>query len=143
MESFRRQWNLDHITVTKLLVCLGAEGCRKWWNRFKLENSIVLAVYFQKQTDSANTEEKLLNQREVLLGGISHIYLCLSNKWKPYHGAINSWPGNLRAALEKYFRFHWNCKQLPTVKLWDLCPNFLWNYTYNFENIFTGWSYKT
>ena len=54
---------------------------------------------------AADIEEKLANQGEVLRGGISRIYLSLSNKWKPWHGAINSWPRNLRTAVEKYFRF--------------------------------------
>ena len=51
----------------------------------------------------ADIEEKLANQGEVLLGGISPIYLFLSNKWKPCHGAINSRPRDFREALEKYF----------------------------------------
>ena len=54
---------------------------------------------------AADIEEKLANQGEVLRGGISRIYLSLSNKWKPWHGAINSWPRNLRTAVEKYLRF--------------------------------------
>ena len=54
---------------------------------------------------AADTEEKLANQGEVLRGRISRIYLSLSNKWKPYHGAINSRPRNLRTAMEKNFRF--------------------------------------
>ena len=40
-------------------------------------------------------EEKLVNQGKVLCGEISHIYLYISNKWKPCHRAINSWPCNL------------------------------------------------
>ena len=59
-----------------------------------------------------NIEEKLANQGDVLCGGISIIYLSLSNKWKPCHGVITSRQRNLRSALKKYFRFHWNCKQL-------------------------------
>ena len=55
---------------------------------------------------AADIEEKLANQGEVLCGGISHIYLTLSDKWKPCHGAINSRPRNLRTTMEKYFRFH-------------------------------------
>ena len=39
-------------------------------------------------------------------------YLSLSNNWKPCHGAINSRRRNLRTALVKYSRFHWNWKQL-------------------------------
>ena len=35
-----------------------------------------------------------------------------SVKLKPCQGAINSRSRNLRTALEKYFRFHGNCKQL-------------------------------
>ena len=54
---------------------------------------------------AADIEGKLANQGEVLRGGISRIYLSLSNKWKPCHGAINSRPRYLRTALEKYFRF--------------------------------------
>ena len=55
---------------------------------------------------AADIEEKLANQREFLRGGISRIYLFFVNKWKPCHGAIKSWPHNLRMALEKYSRFH-------------------------------------
>ena len=43
---------------------------------------------------------------------VSLIYLSLSNKWKSYHGAVNSRSRKLRMALKKYFWFHWNCKQL-------------------------------
>ena len=61
---------------------------------------------------AADIEKKLANQGEVLRRGISPIYLSSSNKWKLCHGAINSRPRNLRKAMEKYFRFQWNCKQL-------------------------------
>ena len=57
-------------------------------------------------------EEKWTNQGEVLHREISPIYLSSSNKWKPCHLTENSRPRNLRTALEKYFRFQWNCKQL-------------------------------
>ena len=50
---------------------------------------------------AADIEEKLVNQRKVLCGRIIRIYLSISNKSKPYHGAINSRPRNLRTALEK------------------------------------------
>ena len=50
---------------------------------------------------AADTEEKLVNKRKVLCGRIIRIYLSISNKWKPYHGAIKSRPRNLRTALEK------------------------------------------
>ena len=67
---------------------------------------------------AADKEEKLANQGEVqgavLREGISSIYVSLSNKWKPCHWAINNRLRNLRMALENYFSFHWNCKQLLT-----------------------------
>ena len=70
-------------------------------------------------------KEKLANQKEVLCEGISRIYCSLSNKWKPCHRATNNRVSNLRAALQKYFQFYWNWKQIRTekrnnnVKLWE------------------------
>ena len=61
---------------------------------------------------TADIEKKRANQGDVLRGGISRIYLYLSDKWKPCYGTINSRSRNIRTALEKYFRFHWSCKQL-------------------------------
>ena len=119
--------------------------CRKWRNRFKIEKPVVLAEYFEQQTDCTRCRKKIANQGEFLRGGIC-IYLSLSNKWKLWHGTINSWPHNLRKKLEKYFRFHCNYKQLrieARKKMWNCevdFPVFLWNYSYNFENIFTAWS---
>ena len=101
---------------------------------------------FNSRQIAADIEEKLTNQGKVFRKGISHIYLSISTKWKPCHGAINSRPRNLRAALEKYFPFQRNCKQTAgwseeqDSKLWDLFPHFLWNYSYNSESAFTGWS---
>ena len=138
---------LDCITVTKILRCFRTNRCMKWRNIFKKEKFVVLAEYFKQQTDCSRYR-KITNQGKVLRGGISRIDISISSKWKPCHGAINSWPRNLRTALEKYFRFQWNCKQTtgwseePHSKLWDLFHNYLWNYTYNFENIFTTWSYE-
>ena len=71
---------------------------------------------------AADIEENSANQEEVLHGGINRIYLSLSSKWKPCHGAIKSWPRNHRTALEKYFRFQWNCKQLG-VEARNSMPN--------------------
>ena len=114
----------------------------KWMYEIKkidLRKKIVLAEYFEQQTDCSRYRRKISQSRKSF-------YLSISNRWKPCHRAINSWPGNLKTKLEKYFWFQWNCKQTPGwskdqhCKLWDLFPNFLWNYTYNFENIFTAWS---
>ena len=65
-----------------------------------------------KRQIAADLKEKWANQGDVLRGGISPIYLSSSNKWKPCLGTIKSRPRNLREAMEKYFQFQWNCKQL-------------------------------
>ena len=54
---------------------------------------------------AADIEEKWANQGEVLCRGITPTQLSSSNKWKPCHGAINSWPRNVKTTLEKYFLF--------------------------------------
>ena len=74
--------------------------------RFKTEKHVVLAKYFGRY-------RRIINwSREVICRVIIRIYLCLSNMWKPCHGAINSWQCNLKPVLEMYFQFHWNCKQI-------------------------------
>ena len=79
---------------------------------FRIKNLLSWQNILSNRQIAADIEEKWANQREVLRRGISPIYLSSSNKCKPCHGAINSRPRNLRTALEKYFRFQWNCKQL-------------------------------
>ena len=79
---------------------------------FRTKNLLSWQIILSNRQIAADMEEKWANQAEVLRRGISHIYLSSSNKWKPCHRAINSRPRNLRMALEKYFRFQWNCKQL-------------------------------
>ena len=92
--------------------CFSISGCRKWRNRFKNKNLSSWQNILSNLQIAADIEEKWDNQGEVRRGGISCVYFPLSNKWKPRNEAINSRPHNLRTALEKYFRFHWNCKQL-------------------------------
>ena len=103
---------LGCITVTKLLRWFRTSGCRKWMNRFKNKKFVFWAEYFEQHKIAADIEEKSTNEGEVIRGGISRIYLSLSNKLKPCHRPINSRPSNLRTALEKYIWFQWNCKQL-------------------------------
>ena len=79
---------------------------------FRIKNLLSWQNILSYRQIAAHVEEKWGNEGEVLHRGISPIYLSSSNKWKPCHGAINSRPRNLRTALEKYFRFQWNCKQL-------------------------------
>ena len=89
---------------------------------FRIKNLLSWQNILSNRQIAADIEEKWANQGEVLRRGISPIYLSSSNKWKPCHGAINSQPRNLRTALEKYFRFQWNCKQL-----WIEASNFMAN----------------
>ena len=79
---------------------------------FRIKKLLSWQNIFSNRQIAADIEEKWDNQGEVLCQGISPIYPSSSIKWKPCHGAINSWSHNLRTALEKYFRFQWNCKQL-------------------------------
>ena len=79
---------------------------------FRIKNLLSWQNILSNRQIAADIEEKWANQGEVLRRGISLIYLFSSNKLKPCHGTINSRPRNLRTALEKYFRFQWNCKQL-------------------------------
>ena len=79
---------------------------------FRIKNLLSWQNILINRQITADIEEKWANQGEALRRGISLIYLSSSNKWKPCHGAINSRPCNLRTALEKYFRFQWNCRQL-------------------------------
>ena len=58
VENFWRQWNLDHITVTKILKFSLTNRCRKWRNRFKREKFVVLAEYSEQQTDCSIYKRK-------------------------------------------------------------------------------------
>ena len=79
---------------------------------FRIKNLLSWQNNLSNRQIAADIEEKWANQGEVLPRGISPIYLSSSNIWKPCQGAINSRPRNLRTALEKYFWFQWNSKEL-------------------------------
>ena len=89
---------------------------------FRIKSLLSWQNILSNKQIAAAIEEKWANQGEVLRRGISTNYLSLSNKWKPCHGAINSRSRNLRTALEKYFWFKWNCKQLR-IKARDSIAN--------------------
>ena len=79
---------------------------------FRIKKLLSWQNFLSKRQIQEDIEKKWPNQKEVLRRGISPIDYSSSRKWKPCHGAINSRPRNVRTALEKYFPFHWNCKQL-------------------------------
>ena len=89
---------------------------------FRIKSLLSWQNILSNKQIAAAIEEKWANQGEVLRRGISTNYLSSSNKWKPCHGAINSRSRNLRTALEKYFWFKWNCKQLR-IKARDSIAN--------------------
>ena len=80
---------------------------------FRIKNLLSWQNILSKRQIAADIEENWADQGELIHRGVSSIYIYSSNKWKPCHRAINSRPDNLRIALEKYFQFQWNCKQLP------------------------------
>ena len=102
---------LDCITVTKILRCFRTSGCRKSRNRHKNKKFVVLAEYFEQQTNCSRYRRKMSQSRRSP-SSRNQSYLPFLIKWKPCHGAINSRPRNLRTTLEKYFWFQWICKQL-------------------------------
>ena len=101
---------LDRITVIKFLRCCRTNGCMKWRNRFKKERFVVLAEYFEQQTDCSRYRRKICQSMRSPPWR-NQALPFLSNKWKTCHRATNSWPHNFRTALEKYFWFQWNCKE--------------------------------
>ena len=72
---------------------------------FRIKNLLPWQNILSNRQIATDIDEKSGHQGEVPRGGINPIYLSSSNKWKPCHRAIKSWPRNLRTALEKYFRF--------------------------------------
>ena len=80
----------SEIALTKVLKCFRRKT-------FKIENCVVLAEYFEQQKDCNRCKRKISkSSRSPLWRGISRIYISLSNKWKPCHGAINSRPRNFK-----------------------------------------------
>ena len=70
--------------------------------KFKIEKFVVLAEYFEQHTDCNRYRRKISkSRRSPSWRGISSIYISILNKWKPYHGAINSRPGNFKNGTEK------------------------------------------
>ena len=146
MENFRRQWNLDHITVTKILNCFRTNGGRKWRNRFKKKKPVVWVKYLEQQTDYTweDIEEKLPNQGENPSWRNQACLPFLSKQMETMPRSYQqsaTWSQN---DTEKVLRFHWNCKQLRVeaknnCQIVRFSSHFSLKLTYNFENIFTAW----
>ena len=102
----------------------------------RIKSLLSLQNILSNKQIAADIEGKWANQGKVLCGGISRIYLSLANRWKPCHGTINSRPCNLSMALEKYFRFRWNCKQLR-IEVRNSMANCEINFSIFYETIHT------
>ena len=63
VKNFRRQWNLDRITVTKFLKYFRSSRCRMWRNTFMIEKFFVLAEYFEQKTDCSRCRRKISQSR--------------------------------------------------------------------------------
>ena len=103
---------LDCITVTKILRCFRASGCRKWRKRFKNKKFVVLTEYFEQQKNCSRYRRKMSQSRRRQLWRNQSYLPFLIKQMETMPRSHNSRPPNLRTALWKYFRFQWNCKQL-------------------------------
>ena len=112
------------ITVTKILKCSQTNWYSKWRGTFKTEKIAVLAEYFEQQTDCNRYKRRISQSRKSPLWGNQSYLSCLMKQmettlWKPSRvGHVI-----LRRTVEKYFQFHWNCKQL-WVEARNSMPNF-------------------
>ena len=107
---YKRKGNLDRITVTKILKCFQTNWCRKRRKTFKIEKFVVLAEYFEQQTDCNRYRRKISKSRSPLW----RVVFAFRYQTNGYHATKLSTAGHviIRAALKRYFRFAWNCKQL-------------------------------
>ena len=67
MKNFKRQWNLIHVTVIKILKYFKTSGCKKWRNRFKIEICVVIQRPYQKSGNHSmkpSTFGHLISERQ-------------------------------------------------------------------------------
>ena len=79
---------------------------------FRIKNLFSWENILSNRQIAADITRRKLSQSRRSPSSRNQSYLPFLIKWKPCHGAMNSRSRNLRTALEKYFRFQWNCKQL-------------------------------
>ena len=132
-----------HITVTKILKCFMTKGCRKWSNGLKIEKFAALTEYLEQQRNCNRYKRKISNSR--LWRNQSYSTFFFKHiKTMPWNYQ------NLVIVSEWHWKDAFNFTEIVNnfkvkrkkqyVKLWNSFPTFLWNYTYNFENILTAWS---
>ena len=109
-EKFGRQWDLNHIYSNKHSEITG--GSRKWRNRFKREKFVVLAEYLEQQTDYCRYKKVRKSRRGPLWRRNQPYFPFLIQQMETMPRSYQQSVRNLRTALEKYFGFHWNRKQV-------------------------------
>ena len=126
------------ITGTKTVKCFRTNWFRKWrkafifWKKF-----FVLAEYFEQLTDCNRYRRKISQSRRSPWRNQS--YFTFPYQTNGNH-ATKSWTVGqviLRTALERYFRFHWNCKQL-WVEARNSMPNYEIYFPIFSETIYTS-----
>ena len=104
--------------------CFRTNRCRKWRKTFNIEKFVVLAEYFEQQTN-CNRYRRKIGQSRRSPSVEESVVFTLPYQTNGNHATEPSTVGHviLRTALERYFRFHWNCKQL-CVQVRNSMPNF-------------------
>ena len=100
----------------RILVYFSCKNCNPWK---RSPHSLLFDILNIRQI-AADIEEILANQGDVFREWMSRIHFSLLFTFRriylsylPFlYLAIDSWPRNVRTALEKEFRFQSNCKQL-------------------------------
>ena len=134
MENFSKKWSL-----TKVVKCFEIKWCTKWRKTFKIEKVVVLAEHFQHQADCNRVRRKIGQSKRSHLWRSQSYLFTLPYQRNGNHTTESSTVGHviLRTALERYFRFYWNCKQLR-VELRNSMPNCEIYFSIFSENIHTN-----
>ena len=111
-------------------------GCRKWRNRFKREKCLVLAEYFEQQTDCYRYKNKIRKSRRGPLWRNQPNLFTFSYQTNGNHAMELSTVGHVISERHKYFQFHWNCKQ-PRVEARNSMSNCQIYFTLFSETIHT------
>ena len=139
----RGNWNLDRITVTKIAKCLRTNWCRKWRKTFKKEIFVVLEEYFEQQANCNRYRRKVNQSRAKEKSFVQEsVVFTFPYETNGSHAREPSTVGYaiLRTALERYFRFHWYCKQLQ-VEARNGMPNCEICFPIFSELIYANWKY--
>ena len=97
--------------------------------------------FLGKIFETKDVKEELGNQTEFLRGGL--VFSTIRYQIRENHAmylsplvhVISEW------RQKSTSNFTETVRKEQYVKMWDFVPTFLWDYTNNFKEIFTVWSY--